>query len=104
VPASHAQCLSHPHSNRQNTTSSVGYATAKASEVLRQFEVGLDGVEAICQGQFRTGDRSYWKETTRDQQLESWQRTMILPRIRVMALNGMGFKTDMGNDHGFLAA
>lgn len=44
------------------------YSATPRGKILLHLEVGLDDVEALCQGTFTIDDSSYWKENLRKQQ------------------------------------
>ena len=50
-------------------SSSIESPTTQSSRILLHFEVGLDRVEALCTGEFRIDDGSYWEENIREKRL-----------------------------------
>lgn len=52
----------------RETTPLVGCSATQRGQILLHFEVGLDDVEALCQGKFTVNDSSYWQENRYEQQ------------------------------------
>lgn len=53
----------------KDTTPAMHLVTSKRNELLLHLEIGLDGVEAMCQGQFTIDESSYWKLNVREKRL-----------------------------------
>ena len=51
----------------RETTPLIEYSATPRGRILLHFEVGLDNVEALCQGTFTIDDSSHWKENLRKQ-------------------------------------
>lgn len=51
----------------RETTPLVEYSATQRSKILLHFEVGLDNVEAMCQGTFTIDDSSYWEDNLCEQ-------------------------------------
>lgn len=52
-----------------DTTPSMHAPSIIPCTLLLHFEVGLDGVDAICQGQFKIVETTYWKKNVREERL-----------------------------------
>ena len=51
----------------RGTTPLVEYSATQRSQILLHLEVGLDDVEAMCQGTFTIDDSSYWEDNLCEQ-------------------------------------